>query len=117
MEKRVYKIDASGKKLGRVASQAAILLLGKDQPDFSKNVVAPVKVEINNASKLDIDAKKLEDKKYTRYSGYPSGLKTENMAEIINKKGYTEIIKKAVYGMIPGNKLRDKRMSNLVISE
>jgi len=114
---REYTIDASGKKLGRIASEVATILLGKDKPDFKRNVTAPVKVKVTNVSKLDINVKKLENKEYKRYTGYPSGLKSETMEEVIKKKGYKEIFRKAVYGMIPSNKLRSKRLKNLIISE
>jgi len=117
VETRKYQIDATGKRLGRLASEIAQLLLGKDKADFAKNVVAPVVVEVTNASKLDIDIKKQEEKKYVRYSGYPGGLKESTMSDVIEKKGYSEVLRKAVYGMIPGNKLRDPRMKNLIIIE
>ena len=71
-----YTIDAAGKKLGRVASEAAIYLLGKNRVDFARNTVAGNAVEIINTSKADINENKLLRKKYVRYSGYPGGLKS-----------------------------------------
>ena len=112
-----HTIDATEKKLGRVATEAAVLLMGKNLPDFAKNVVADVKVNVTNASKLDITNKKMETKEYKRYSGYPGGLKTRKMSQEVAKNGYGEIIKKAVYGMLPANKLRAVVMKNLIISE
>jgi len=112
-----YTIDASNKKLGRVATEAATVLIGKNSPDFAKNTVAPVKVTILNASKADISEKKKGEKEYVRYSGHPGGLKKELMKDVIGKKGYSEVFKKAVYGMLPKNKLRDRRIKNLIITE
>ncbi len=112
-----YTIDAKGKKLGRVATDVAILLMGKNSPDFKKNIVADVKVNVTNASKLDIDNKKMQSKEYKRYSGYPGGLKTRKMFQEVAKNGYSEIVKKAVYGMLPSNKLRAVVMKNLVVEE
>jgi len=110
-----YTIDAKGKKLGRIATEAAVLLMGKNSPDFKRNEVANVKVSIENVSELDIDDKKMDNKEYKRYSGYPGGLKIRKMKEVIAKKGYAEIVEKAVYGMLPANKLRAKIMKNLII--
>ena len=112
-----HNIDATEKKLGRIASEAAILLMGKNSPDFAKNIVADIKVNIINASKLNLSNKKMETKEYKRYSGYPGGLKIRKMSEVINKKGIGEVVKKAVYGMLPANKLRAKMMKNLIITE
>ena len=113
MEK--YTIDAKDKKLGRIATEAAHHLLGKDAVDFAKNKVVEVQVEVINVAQLDIDPKKKVQKTYTSYSGYPSGLKKEKLQDVISKKGYEEVVRKAVYGMLPGNKLRALRMKKLVI--
>lgn len=112
-----HTIDATEKKLGRVASEAAVLLMGKNVADFQKNEVANVKVNITNASKLDIDSKKLNSKEYKRYSGYPGGLKIRKMSHVVDNKGYKELVERAIYGMLPANKLRAKVMKNLVITE
>ncbi len=81
-----YKIDAKGKKLGRIASDVAALLMGKNDPNFQRNQVANVKIEIENVSEMDIDTKKLDNKEYQRYSGYPGGRKVRKMKEVIEKK-------------------------------
>ena len=112
-----YTIDATGKKLGRVASEAAVYLLGKNQPDFARNKIVGGTVEIVNTSKADISEKKLTQKKYIRYSGYPGGLKSPSMRNVIDKKGYAEIFTLAVYGMLPSNKLRPILMKNLTVTE
>ncbi len=112
-----YIIDAQGKKLGRVASEIAAILMGKSNTDFQKNTIAPVKVEVINASKLDISDKKAVNKIYTNYSGYPGGLRERSLEQIVDKKGYTEILSKAVYGMIPNNRLKKEILKNLIIKE
>ena len=112
-----YTIDATGKKLGRVASEAAVYLNGKNTVEFARNTITPTQVEIINASKADIDEKKLTTKTYDRYSGYPGGLRSPSMKNVVEKKGYAEIFTLAVYGMIPSNKLRAKIMKNLSVKE
>ena len=115
MEK--VEINAKGEKLGRLASRAASFLMGKDKADFVRNKVAKVEVKITNASKLEISDAKKSNTIYTHYTGYPSGLRKEKMGKLIDKKGYKEILKKAVYGMLPSNKLRNEMMKHLTIEE
>ena len=112
-----YTIDAKNKKLGRVASQAAQFLMGKGTADFKKNAEPSVSVEITNASKMELTEKKQAEKEYQRYSGYPGGRKTRSLKEVINKKGkgYEAVLKTAVNGMLPKNKLQPLMMKNLII--
>lgn len=110
-------IDAKGRKLGRVASEAAVLLMGKDKSDFLRNKDPKNKVLIKNTSKLDISGKKKRSKTYTRYSGHPGGLKKEVMEKVIKNKGFSEVMRRAVEGMLPKNKLKKKMMKNLEITE
>lgn len=112
-----HTINATGKSLGRTASKAAILLMGKDRPDFERHKVSVNKVHITNVSKTKLSVKKLKTTIYTRYSGYPGGLKKETMEEVVAKKGYGELYKRAVYGMLPANRLRKIIMKNLSVSE
>jgi large subunit ribosomal protein L13 len=112
----MYTIDSQGKKLGRVASEAACILMGKHNPSFQRHLVSGEEVEIINSSRLSLDSKKKKSKAYVSYTGYPGGLRTKTMEQIISKKGYTEILRKAVYGMLPPNKLRKVRMKKLKIS-
>lgn len=114
---KVHKIDAKGKRLGRIATEAAIVLRGKNTIEFERNKVPTVSVHIVNASGMEIDAKKRETKKYIHYTGYPGGLRTTTMEKIISKKGYSEVLRKAVYGMLPSNKLRAIMMKRLIITE
>lgn len=110
-----HTLDAQGKRLGRIASEAAKLLMGKNRVDFVRNAVPNVKVTILNTSKADLTNKKLDQKVYTSYSGYPGGLKQRSMKKVISDKGTKETFKKAVYGMLPANKLRAKMMLNLKV--
>jgi large subunit ribosomal protein L13 len=87
MTTREINFDAEGQKLGRLASQLAVVLMGKDEADFAPNVVADVKVTVNNASKMDIDEKKMDSKTYDRYSGYPGGRKEFTMRKLVADKG------------------------------
>ena len=64
-----------------------------------------------------ISEKKLKDTKYVSYTGRPGGLREMNMERLVDKKGYSEVLRKAVYGMLPSNRLRAKRMKNLTVSE
>ncbi len=112
-----HTIDAKGKILGRIASEAAVFLMGKKSADFDRSKLSGQKVEIINASKVKIRPNKLKNKKYIHYTGHPGGLKEEVMNKLIDRKGYGEIFKLAVYGMIPSNKLRPQIMKNLKITD
>lgn len=111
------EIDATNKKLGRVATEAAMALMGKDLPNYEPNQVNTEGVHIVNASKIDIDDKKRDQKKYRWYTGFPGGLKERNLSELIEKKGISSAFEKAIFGMLPNNKLRKLRMKKLKISE
>jgi large subunit ribosomal protein L13 len=112
-----HVIDATNKKLGRVASEAAKILIGKDTPAFARNIVPDVKVEIINASKADISEKKKGEKFYITYSGHPGGQKREKLGKLIERKDVAEAFKRAVKGMLPDNKLKTKMFLNLTVSE
>ena len=112
-----YIIDATGTSLGRVATQVASLLNGKNTVDFVKNKVVDVTVNVVNASKMKITGNKINDSVHKRYSGYPGGLKQIPLSRVISTKGYGEVLKHAVSGMLPKNRLQDIRIQNLVISE
>lgn len=116
-ERTLYTIDAAGQHLGRVASEAASALLGKKSVNFIKNEVLPVEVAIVNAAKLELPEKRVAGKEYTRYTGYPGGLRFTSMTQLIEKKGVSEVLRKAVDGMIPRNKLRKERMKRLTITD
>jgi large subunit ribosomal protein L13 len=112
-----YTVDAKGRTLGRVATDAAAALLGKKSVHFQKTKVLPVHVTIQNASQIKITEKRMGEKTYIRYTGYPGGLRETTMPILIEKKGIEEVIRKAVDGMIPRNKLRKERMKRLTITD
>jgi len=117
MTKETYTIDANGKAIGRVATEAALRLLGKTTPDFKRNAVKELTVTITNASKVKVHPKKAKVKRYKTFSGYPGGLKERSLEEVAEKKGMKAVIYHAVKGMLPKNKLQDKRLRNLIITE
>jgi large subunit ribosomal protein L13 len=112
-----YTIDAKDKKLGRVATEAAALLIGKNLTTFKRNAVPDVQVEVINAASLDIAEKKREQKAYPWFSGYPGGLRFEKFKDALEKKGIGDILRRTVDGMLPKNKLRSRMIKNLTITE
>jgi large subunit ribosomal protein L13 len=114
---RTHTIDATGKRLGTVATEAAKVLLGKDQADFAKHLVSEVTVTITNAGKLDISEKKKKDEVYQTYSGYPGGLRSETLGHLGDRRGYAEALGRSISGMLPNNKLKKPMLKNLIITE
>lgn len=112
-----HTIDAAAKKIGRVSTEAAKILMGKQSTAYAPNTVADVEVRIINASKADVSEKKKDTKVYRRYTGYPGGLIDTTLKRMIEKKGYSEAFRVAIKGMLPKNKLQDKMLKNLVITE
>ena len=115
-ETQQYTIDASGKRLGTVATEAARVLMGKNRTDFARHTVAPVQLTIENAAKLDVPYNK-RGEIYQSYSGYPSGRKTETLEHLAKRLGYSEVIRRTVKGMLPKNKLKAVLMKNLTVTE
>lgn len=114
---QTYKINAQGKSIGRVATEAASVLMGKDSATFQKNKVADIRVEIENASKASIAPRKLGEVRAKSYSGYPGGLKLFTLAQLIEKKGFGEAFTHAIGKMIPRNRLHKERMKRLTITD
>ncbi len=112
-----HTIDAQAKKIGRIASEAAKILQGKNSTAYAPNVVADVEVRIINASKADVTDKKMDQKVYKRYSGFPGGLIETSMKRLVSKKGMSEVFTIAIKGMLPKNKLQARMMKNLVVTE
>ena len=104
IEKKWWLIDADGKILGRLATEVATLLRGKRKPEFTPFIDCGDFVVIVNAEKINVTVKKIEQKKYYSHSGYPGGLKVNTLEELLDKKP-EEVIRKAVWGMIPKGKL------------
>ena len=117
MTTTTYKIDAKGKSIGRVATEAASVLMGKNSPKFQKNLVADTQVVIENASKVVIAAPKLAEVRVKLFSGYPGGLKQRGIEHVIENKGYGELFVHAIGKMIPRNRLHKERMKRLVVTD
>lgn len=109
-----HLIDAHDAILGRTATKIAGLLMGKSKPYFAKNLDCGDYVVVTNAATVKVTGHKEMQKVYTRYSGYPGGLKSARLEEVRAKKP-TEIVRHAVSGMLPKNKLRDQFLKRLFI--
>lgn len=110
-----YTLDATNKKLGRLATEIATILRGKNSPDFTPNKLSGNVVEVINASKLDL-TDKLEDT-YKTYSGYPGGLKHETRGSLMKRRGVSEVLVRTVRGMLARTKLREDMIKNLKVTE
>lgn len=104
IERKWWLVNAENKVLGRLATEVAILLRGKRKPEFVNFLDSGDFVIVINADRVKLTGKKMEQKKYYTHSGYPGGIKEKTMKEMMEKKP-EEVIKKAVWGMIPKNKL------------
>lgn len=114
VERKLHKIDATGEAIGRIASRIAIILRGKNKAEYEPNLDLGDNVLVINIDKLKFTGKKLEQKKYFSYSGYPGGLKTKKMNDLF-KKNPAEVLTRAVREMLPANKLRNDMMKRLII--
>jgi len=108
----VIKIDATNKILGRLASEVSSLLRGKDKKDFTLNSVANRLVYVYNLENIRVSGKKYQNKIYFHHTGYLGGLKSKKYAEIFEKNPVW-VFKKAIYTMLPKNKLRPIFMKHL----
>lgn len=111
-----HVIDAKGKVLGRLATKAATLLMGKNKASFVPYLDTGDYVVITNATKIKVTGKKLSQKVYTRHSGYPGGLKQESLEKLISRRPL-KVIEHAVQGMLPGTKLGKTMIKKLYVFE
>ena len=109
-----YLVDAEGEILGRLASKIASVLRGKDKPIFTPHLDTGEFVVVINAGKVKLTGRKLQEKKYYHHSGYPGGIKSITAKELIQKKP-EELIRKAVRGMLPKNRLGRKLLKKLKV--
>lgn len=112
VERKWYVVDATDKTLGRLASEIAIILRGKNKPTFAPNIDTGDYVIVINAEKVVVTGKKLDQKVYTHHTGYIGGLKTVTLKDMMAKKP-EEVIKHAVKGMLPKNALGRKMFGKL----
>ena len=114
VKEKWYIVDAQGETLGRLASRIAAVLRGKHLPTFHPAVDPKTHVVVVNAEKVVLTGRKLREKKYYRHSGWPGGLK-EATAEQINAKKPGELVRLAVKGMLPKNRLGDRLITHLKV--
>src|ERR671914_1482861 len=109
-----YVVDAEGKTLGRLATRIADTLRGKNKPQFTPHVDTGDFVVVVNAEKIHVTGKKLDEKIYYRHSGYPGGIRQRTLREQLDRRP-TEVIRLAVKGMLPKNKLAAAQLRKLKI--
>lgn len=110
-------VDATGQSMGRLCSQIAMMLRGKHKPNFTPHVDCGDNVIVINAEKAILTGDKMTEREYTRFSGYPGGLKTFSPKVVIEKRGYAELFRRSVKGMLPKNRLGAKLIKNLYVYE
>ena len=114
INKKWLVVDADGQILGRLASEVATILRGKNKPIFTPHMDVGDHVIIINAGKIRVTGKKAKTKKYYRHTGYPGGLRSDSYSDLI-KSNPAKILEKAIWGMLPHNKLGKKIYKKLKI--
>ncbi len=114
MKKEYYLIDCRRKNLGRLATRAAVILQGKHKPGYLPHIDTGDFVVMINCQEARFSGKKEEDKLYHRFSGYPGGISTRKLGDYL-KLNPERVVREAVYGMLPKNKLRDQMIKKLLI--
>jgi large subunit ribosomal protein L13 len=109
-----YLVDAEGKTLGRLATQIADTLRGKRKPQYTPHVDTGDFVIVVNAEKVHVTGNKLDQKRYYRHSGYPGGLRSRTLREQLDRRP-TEVLRVAVKGMLPKNRLARQQITKLKI--
>lgn len=111
-DKKWFVVDADGQVLGRLASQIAYVLKGKHKPQYTPHLDMGDHIVVVNADKIKTTGRKIDQKKYTQYSGFPGGLRVQTMAELLHKHP-ERVLEKAVKGMLPKNRLGRKMIKKL----
>lgn len=114
IERKLHKIDASGEALGRIATKIALILRGKNKPEFQPHLDLGDIVEVFNLDKIKFTGKKLDQKQYHHFTGYIGGLKSKKMSSIYAKNP-GEVLQRAVREMLPDTKLRVNMLKRLII--
>jgi large subunit ribosomal protein L13 len=114
IERRWYVVDAEGETLGRLATRIADTLRGKRKPTYTPHVDSGDFVVVVNAEKVSVTGKKLDDKRYYRHSGYPGGIRSRTLREQLDRQP-TEVIRTAVKGMLPRNRLARRQIVKLKV--
>jgi large subunit ribosomal protein L13 len=113
--RNIHKIDAKDQAVGRIATKIALILRGKNKPEYEPHLDNGDIVEVTNTDKMSYSGKKLQQKKYLRYSGYPGGLKETKMSDLAKTRP-AEILRRAVREMLPPTRLRPKMLKRLLIN-
>ncbi len=113
-ERNWVVVDASGQTLGRLATQIASTLRGKGKPEYTPHVDTGDFVVVVNAEKIVVTGNKRTEKRYYRHSGYPGGLRSRTLEEMLDRRP-EEVIRKAVKGMLPKNRLARKQLTKLKV--
>jgi large subunit ribosomal protein L13 len=113
-ERNWYVVDAEGKTLGRLATRIADVLRGKRKPTYTPHVDVGDFVIVVNAEKIAVTGNKREDKRYWRHSGYPGGIRFRTLGDLLEHRP-EEVIRKAVKGMLPRNRLARQQLRKLKI--
>ncbi|HLA81151.1 MAG TPA: 50S ribosomal protein L13 [Thermoleophilia bacterium] len=114
VQRNWWVVDADGKNLGRLASEIAVVLRGKNKPRYTPHVDTGDFVVVVNAEKVAVTGNKLTGKVYYRHSGYPGGLKSRTLGQMLERRP-TEVLRKAVKGMLPKNRLAAQQLGKLKI--
>lgn len=114
IERRWYVVDATDETLGRLASRIARVLEGKHKPSYQPNLDSGDHVIVLNASRIAVTRDKLESKVYARHSGYPQGYKEETLGHLLGRRP-EEVIRRAVKGMLPHNRLGAQQLRKLKV--
>jgi large subunit ribosomal protein L13 len=109
-----YVVDAEGQTLGRRATRIADALRGKRKPEYTPHIDTGDFVVVINAEKIHVTGNKLEQKRYWRHTGYPGGIKSRSLGEMLDKRP-EEVIRKAVKGMLPRNRLARRQLTKLKV--
>lgn len=117
IKRQTHKLDASGKSLGRLASETAILLIGKNKPDFEPNMDVGDFVHITNIDKVKFTGNKVNSVVYYSHSEYPGGLKELPLSKLLEEGKFEEIFKRTVNKMLPKNKLRIARLKRVTFGK
>jgi large subunit ribosomal protein L13 len=114
VERKWYVVDAEGKHLGRLATEIVRVLRGKNKPQYTPHVDVGDFVVVVNADRVAVTGRKAEQRVYRRHSGYPGGMKETSYEQMLARKP-TEVLRKAVYGMMPKSRLARKQFKKLKI--
>jgi large subunit ribosomal protein L13 len=114
IERKIQKLDATGQAVGRLSTQIVLILRGKDKPTFQPHLDEGDFVEVSNCDQMKFTGKKLDQKEYITHSNYPGGLKRKKVAEVFESNP-GDVLRRAVMGMLPKNKLRAEMIKRLKI--